>query len=61
MLFEVDEAHGTATGRVTLQERYKKARSAKAATMLATYHDRYVRHRGAWLFAERRLEVTERS
>jgi AcrR family transcriptional regulator len=61
MLFEVDETHGTATGRVTLQERYKKANSAKAATMLATYHDRYVRHGGSWLFAERRLEVTERS
>ncbi len=60
MVFEVDEAHGTGAGRVTLQERYKKTKSAKAATMLATYHDRYVRHGGSWLFAERRLEVTER-
>jgi len=61
MLFEVDEAEGTATGRVTLQERFKKRKTAKPGTMLATYHDRYVRRAGTWVFAERRLEVIERT
>jgi hypothetical protein len=28
--------------------------------MSITYHDRYVRRAGTWLFAERRLEVIER-
>ena len=61
MVFEVDEAHGTGTGRVTVQERFKKRKSAKPGTMLATYHDRYVRRTGTWVFAERRLEVIERT
>jgi AcrR family transcriptional regulator len=61
MVFEVDEASGTATGRVTIQERSKKRKNAKAGTMLATYNDHYVRHGGTWLFAGRRLEVTERT
>jgi hypothetical protein len=60
MVFEVDETHGSGTGRVTMQERYKTHKSAKAATTLATYHDQYVRHGGTWLFADRRLEVIER-
>ncbi len=61
MVFEVDEARGTATGRVTMNERFKKRKSTKPTTMLATYHDRYVRHAGSWRFAERRLEVVERA
>ena len=61
MVFEVDEAHGTGTGRITVQERFKKRKNAKAGSMFATYHDRYVRHGGTWLFAERRLEVIERN
>ncbi|MEP7048545.1 MAG: TetR family transcriptional regulator C-terminal domain-containing protein, partial [Ilumatobacteraceae bacterium] len=60
MVFEVDETHGTGTGRVTVQERFKSRKSVKRVTMLATYHDRYVRHDGSWLFADRRLEVIER-
>jgi ketosteroid isomerase-like protein len=60
MVFEVNEAEGTGTGRVTLQERSKKRKSAKPTTMSITYHDRYVRRAGTWLFAERRLEVIER-
>jgi hypothetical protein len=60
MVFEVDEAHGTGTGRVTVQERFKKRRNTKPGTMLATYHDQYVRHGASWLFANRRLEVIER-
>jgi AcrR family transcriptional regulator len=60
MVFEVNEAEGTGTGRATLQERSKKRKSAKPTTMSITYHDRYVRRTGTWLFAERRLEVIER-
>jgi hypothetical protein len=60
MVFEVDEVLGTASGRVTVHERFKKRKTAKPATMLATYHDQYVRHGGAWLFVDRRLEVIER-
>jgi AcrR family transcriptional regulator len=61
MVFEVDEVHGTGTGRVTVQERSKTRKSAKPATMLATYHDQYVRHDGTWFFADRRLEIIERT
>lgn len=61
MVFEVDEEHGTATGRVTVQERLKKRKIVKAGTTLATYHDHYVRRGGAWLFAARRVEVVERA
>jgi uncharacterized protein (TIGR02246 family) len=60
MVFEVDEAHDTGSGRVTLQERFKKRKNAKPGTMLATYHDEYARHGGIWMFADRRLEVIER-
>ena len=61
MVFEVDEVHGTGTGRVTVQERAKKRRNAKPTTMLAVYHDRYGRRGDVWLFTDRRLEVVERS
>lgn len=60
MVFEVDEGHDTGSGRVTLQERFKKRKNAKPGTMLATYHDEYARHGGIWMFADRRLEVIER-
>ncbi len=60
MVFEVDEAHDIGSGRVTVNERFKKRRSAKPGTMLGTYHDQYVRHGGVWVFANRRLEVIER-
>jgi hypothetical protein len=61
MVFEVNESEGTGTGRVTLHERSKKRKSAKPTTTSLTYHDRYVRRAGNWEFAERRLEVIERS
>ncbi len=61
MVFEVDEQHGTGTGRVTVQERVKHRKTAKAATTLATYHDQYVRRGSTWLFAARRVEVVERT
>ena len=60
MVFEVDEAQGTGTGRITVQERAKKRKIAKPITMIATYHDQYVRRDGSWQFANRRLEVVER-
>ncbi|MEO8266354.1 MAG: TetR family transcriptional regulator C-terminal domain-containing protein [Ilumatobacteraceae bacterium] len=61
MVFEIDEVHGSGIGRVTVHERFKKRKNAKPGTMLAIYHDQYVRHGGSWLFADRRLEVIERS
>ena len=61
MVFEVDEEHGTGRGRVTVQERVKKRRTAKAGSTLATYHDQYVRRGGSWLFAARRVEVVDRT
>ena len=61
MVFEIDEVHGSGIGRVTVHERFKKRKSTKAGTMLAIYHDQYVRHGGSWVFADRRLEVIERS
>jgi ketosteroid isomerase-like protein len=60
MVFELDETHDTATGRITVQERAKKRKNAKPTSMLATYHDQYVHQGGSWLFADRRLEVVER-
>jgi AcrR family transcriptional regulator len=60
MVFEVDESRGTGSGRVTLQERFKKRKNTQPGSMLATYHDQYVRHGDTWLFADRRLEVVER-
>jgi uncharacterized protein (TIGR02246 family) len=61
MIFEVDETNGTATGRVTMQDRVKRRKIAKPTSLLAVYHDHYVRHDGSWLCAERRLEVIERT
>ena len=60
MVFEVDERAGTGIGRVTVQERLKTT-DGKLISMLATYHDRYVRVGRTWLFAERRLQVIDAS
>ena len=60
MVFEVDESGGRGSGRVTVHERSRKHKSAKATTTLATYHDEYVRRGGSWLFAARTIEVVER-
>ena len=60
MVFEVDEAHDRGSGRVTVQERFKKRKSAKPGTELATFHDAYVRHGAVWMIADRRVEVVER-
>jgi uncharacterized protein (TIGR02246 family) len=59
-VFEVDEAAGTATGRVTILEQFKKTRTGPGS-LVGVYHDRYVRRQGGWLFAERRIEVIDQS
>jgi AcrR family transcriptional regulator len=61
MVFDVDEVNGTATGRITIQDRVKRRKVVKPTSLLAVSHDRYVRRAGTWLCAERRLEVIERS
>ncbi|CAB4888416.1 unannotated protein [freshwater metagenome] len=58
-VFDINEAAGEGTGRVTVQERFRTADGA-AGSMLGTYHDRYVRTSVGWVFAERRLELIER-
>jgi AcrR family transcriptional regulator len=55
-VFEVDEAHGSATGRVTFDERFQRVRGA-AGTLLGTYDDRYRRIGGRWLFESRTLHI----
>jgi ketosteroid isomerase-like protein len=56
MLFEVDEEHGDGTGRVTVQERRRLRKAAKATSSLATYHDNYVRRGTSWVFSRREVE-----
>jgi uncharacterized protein (TIGR02246 family) len=55
-VFEVDEAAGTATGRVTIMEQFKKVRGEQGS-LVGVYHDRYERREGTWRFVERRIEV----
>ncbi len=61
-VFEVDEALGTGSGRVTIAEQFQRKRGGPG-TLLATYHDEYRRNRGTgqWLFSARRLAVIARS
>ncbi len=59
-VFDIDETTGEGTGRVTVQERYRTA-DGTDGSLLAVYHDRYVRTGNGWLFAERRLEVIDHS
>ena len=60
MVFEIDERRGVGTGRVTVQERFKR-RNGKVGALLGTFHDVYVRDGRQWRFRERRLELLERS
>ncbi len=55
-VFEVDEASGTASGRVTVVEQFDKKRTGPG-TFVGVYHDRYVRTGGQWLFTERTMET----
>jgi hypothetical protein len=59
-VFDVDEATGTASGRVTILEQFKKTKTG-LGSLVGVYHDRYVRREGGWLFAERRIEVIDQS
>lgn len=58
LVLDVDEAAGTGTGRVTVQERYQRT-DGKRGTLLGVYHDRYRRTAEGWRFAGRRLEVVD--
>ena len=55
-VFEVDEHEGSATGRVTIEERFDRKRGGPGG-ILATYTDTYRRVHGHWLFATRELHV----
>lgn len=55
-VFEVDEATGTGTGRVTITEQFR-TKKGDDGSLVGVYHDRYVRHQGSWRFTERRIEV----
>lgn len=59
-VFEVDEAAGVATGRVTTLEQFQRKKGG-AGTLVGVYHDQYVRRNGNWLFAERRMEIIHES
>jgi AcrR family transcriptional regulator len=59
-VFEVDEAAGTGTGRVVVQETYE-TRKTGPGTLVGVYHDRYRRAGTSWLLAERRLEIISRT
>ena len=58
MVFEIDERRGVGTGRVTVQERFRR-RNGKVGSLLGTFHDVYVRTGREWRFRERRLELLE--
>lgn len=55
-VFEVDEAGGSATGRVTIEERFERKKGG-AGMLLGTYSDSYKRINGAWFFDSRTLHV----
>ncbi|MCU1387243.1 MAG: TetR family transcriptional regulator [Ilumatobacteraceae bacterium] len=57
-VFEIDEDTGEGSGRITVQERIR-FNDGSDSTVLGTYHDRYIRGRTGWQFAERRLEIAE--
>jgi uncharacterized protein (TIGR02246 family) len=59
-VFEVDEATGVGTGRVTITEQYEHTKNGPGS-LVGVYHDRYVRRSGAWQFSERRIEVIHQS
>jgi len=58
MVFLVDEAAGTATGRVTVTERFQR-KSGALGSRIATLHDRYERSPAGWLIAARRYDVLD--
>jgi AcrR family transcriptional regulator len=58
LVLEVDEAAGTGTGRVTVEERFQRA-DGRRGILLGVYHDRYRRTADGWRFAARRLQVVD--
>ncbi len=57
-VFDIDEEAGQGSGRVTMQEFYRRTNGVPG-TLLGTYHDTYVRNGNGWLFATRRLEIVD--
>ncbi len=55
-VFEVNEHDGTATGRVTIEERFDRKKGGTGG-ILATYTDDYRRVNGQWLFTSRVLHI----
>ncbi len=56
--FEVEPGSDRGTGRVVAQERFKRADGA-LGSLLAIYHDDYVRTADGWRFASRTLEIRD--
>lgn len=55
-VFDVNEHEGTATGRVTIEERFDRKKGGTGG-ILATYTDDYRRVNGQWLFTSRVLHI----
>lgn len=58
VVFLANESAGTATGRITVTERFQR-RNGVMGSRIATLHDRYERHHHGWLIAARRYEVLD--
>ena len=56
----IDEVKGTGSGHVVVRERYERTDGTRG-DLLAKYIDQYVKIDGEWLFAERILEIIERT
>ena len=59
-VFEVDEATGTASGRVAIVEQFKKTKGGPGS-LVGVYHDRYRRSDGAWRFERRDYQSLTRT
>jgi len=57
-VFDIDEASGEGTGRVTMQEFYRTT-DGSLGTLLGTYHDTYIRNASGWMFTSRRLQTVD--
>ena len=55
-VFEVNEHDGTASGRVTIEERFDRKKGGTGG-ILATYTDDYRRVNGQWVFTSRVLHI----
>jgi len=58
VVLRVDEAAGSATGRITVTERFQR-RNGSLGSRIAVLHDRYERTPAGWLLATRRYEVLD--